>query len=256
MSTAGPPQGAQHRSAQREGTPVSGARGLQVRGLTVRYEKALALDRVDFDAAPGAITLLVGPNGAGKSSCLNAIYGGVAASGQVLLDGSDISRMSAMQRARHGVALVPQGRQLFMRMSVRENLEVMAQLLGAGVADIEAALDRFPILRERARQLAGVLSGGEQQMVAVSRALMGRPRLLLLDEMVTGLAPLVVRRLIETAVQLAAEGATVVIAEPAIGAIRDHVQQGIVMLRGRIAAQAQGGQALDAEYQRRMGVGA
>lgn len=235
---------------------MSAAKGLQVRGLTVRYDKALALDQVDFDAAPGAITLLVGPNGAGKSSCLNAIYGGVASSGQVLLDGEDISRMSAMERARHGVALVPQGRQLFMRMSVRENLEVMAQLLGAGSADIETALDRFPILRERAQQLAGVLSGGEQQMVAVSRALMGRPRLLLLDEMVTGLAPLVVRRLVDTAVQLASEGVTVVIAEPAIGAVRERVQQGFVMLRGRIVAQAEGGQALDAEYQRRMGVGA
>lgn len=230
--------------------------GLQVRGLSVRYEKALALDRVDFDAAPGAITLLVGPNGAGKSSCLNAIYGGVAASGQVLLDGQDLSRMSAMQRARHGVALVPQGRQLFMRMTVRENLEVMAQLLGAGAADIDTALARFPILGERSQQLAGVLSGGEQQMLAVSRALMGQPRVLLLDEMVTGLAPLVVRRLVDTAVQLATQGVTVVIAEPAIGAVRERVQQGYVMLRGAIVARALGGAALDAEYQRRMGVAA
>lgn len=234
--------------------PMHGVRGLQVRGLTVRYDKALALDRVDFDAAPGTITMLVGPNGAGKSSCLNAIYGGVTASGEVRIDGQDISHMSAMQRARHGVALVPQGRQLFMRMSVRENLDVAAQLLGAGAADIEAALDLFPILRERSRQLAGVLSGGEQQMLAVSRALMGRPRVLLLDEMATGLAPLVVRRLVETAVRLAAEGVVVVIAEPAIGAVSDRIQQGFVMLRGRIVAQAQGGYALDAEYQRRMGV--
>ena len=232
------------------------AAGLQVRGLTVRYDKALALDRADFDARPGAITLLVGPNGAGKSSCLNAIYGGVASSGQVLLDGKDLGRLSAMQRARHGVALVPQGRQLFMRMSVRENLEVMAQLLGARAADIEAGLDRFPILRERAQQLAGVLSGGEQQMLAVSRALMGRPRLLLLDEMVTGLAPLVVRQLVDTAVRLAAEGVTVLIAEPAIGAVRARVQQGFVMLRGTIVARAEGGAALDVEYQRRMGVAA
>lgn len=230
--------------------------GLQVRGLTVRYDKALTLDRVDFDTSPGAITLLVGPNGAGKSSCLNAIYGGVASSGQVLLDGVDLGRMSAMQRARHGVALVPQGRQLFMRMSVRENLEVMAQLLGAGVADIDAGLDRFPIFRERAQQLAGVLSGGEQQMLAVSRALMGRPRVLLLDEMVTGLAPLVVRQLVDTAVRLASEGVTVVIAEPAIGAVRERVQQGFVMLRGVIVGRAVGGAALDIEYQRRMGVAA
>lgn len=236
------------------GNRVGTVRGLQVRGLTVRYDKALALDRVDFDAAPGAITMLVGPNGAGKSSCLNAIYGGVPATGTVLIDGQDISHMSALQRARHGVALVPQGRQLFMRMSVRENLEVAAQLLGLGAVDIEAALDLFPILRERSRQLAGVLSGGEQQMLAVSRALMGHPRVLVLDEMVTGLAPLVVRRLVETAVRLAAEGVTVVIAEPAVGAIVDHVQQGFVILRGRIVAQALGGHALNAEYQQHMGI--
>ena len=238
----------------RDGASASNMTGLQVRGLTVRYDKALALDRVDFDARPGAITLLVGPNGAGKSSCLNAIYGGVASSGQVLLDGEDLGRMSAMQRARNGVALVPQGRQLFMRMSVRENLEVFAQLLGAGAVDIESGLDRFPILRERAQQLAGVLSGGEQQMLAVSRALMGRPRVLLLDEMVTGLAPMVVRQLVDTAVRLATEGVTVVIAEPAIGSVREIVQQGFVMLRGTIVARAEGGAALDAEYQRCMGV--
>jgi branched-chain amino acid transport system ATP-binding protein len=212
------------------------------------------VDRIDFDAPPGAITMLVGPNGAGKSSCLNAVYGGVPATGQVLLDGQDLTRMTAMERARHGVALVPQGRQLFMRMSVRENLEVMAQLLGVDSTAIETALDRIPILRERANQLAGVLSGGEQQMVAVSRALMGRPRLLLLDEMVTGLAPLVVRRLVDTAVQMAATGATVVVAEPAIGAVREFVRGGGVMLRGRIVAQAVGGGALDQAYQKHMGV--
>ena len=244
---AGAPQGGVWGEASRQ--------GLQVRALSVRYDKALAVDRIDLDAPPGAITVLTGPNGAGKSSCLNAIYGGVAATGQVLLDGQDLSRMSAMERARHGVALVPQGRQLFMRMSVRENLDVMAQLLGVGKDQIEAALERFPILRERANQLAGVLSGGEQQMLAVSRALMGRPRLLLLDEMVTGLAPLVVRRLVETALQMAADGSIVVLAEPSLGAVRDCVGTGCVMLRGRIVAQATGGAALDAEYQRHMGVG-
>ena len=235
---------------------MSGAKGLRVRGLTVRYDKALALNGVDFDAAPGAITMLVGPNGAGKSSCLNAIYGGVASSGQVLLDGEDINRLTAMQRARRGMALVPQGRQLFMRMSVRENLEVMARLLDAEAADIEAALGRFPILRTRANQLAGVLSGGEQQMLAVSRALMGKPRVLLLDEMVTGLAPLAVRQLVETAVNMASEGVTVLIAEPAISAVRGHIQQGFVMLRGAVVGQAVGGAALDAAYQRHMGIAA
>lgn len=129
---------------------MSNAKGLQVRGLTVRYDKALALDQENFDAAPSAITLLVGPNGAGKSSCPNAIYRGVASSGQVLLDSVDIIRMSA------------------------------------GAAEMGTALDLFPILRERAHLLAGVLSGGEQQMVAVSRTPISKPRVLLLDEVVTG----------------------------------------------------------------------
>ena len=239
---------------------MSGARGLknglQIRDLTVRYGKALAVDAVSFDAAPGSITAVVGPNGAGKSSCLNAIYGGVASSGQVLLDGEELGRMTAMQRARHGVALVPQGRQLFMRMSVRENLEVMARLLEAGDADIEAGLDRFPILRDRSRRLAGVLSGGEQQMLAVSRALMGKPRVLLLDEMVTGLAPLIVRELVETAVRMAAQGAVVLVAEPSIGAVRERIDRGYVMLRGEIVADAPDGAELDKAYQRHMGLAA
>jgi branched-chain amino acid transport system ATP-binding protein len=239
---------------------MSGARGLknglQIRDLTVRYGKALAVDAVSFDAAPGSITAVVGPNGAGKSSCLNAIYGGVASSGQVLLDGEELGRMTAMQRARHGVALVPQGRQLFMRMSVRENLEVMARLLEAGDADIDAGLDRFPILRDRSRQLAGVLSGGEQQMLAVSRALMGKPRVLLLDEMVTGLAPLIVRELVETAVRMAAQGAVVLAAEPSIGAVRERIDRGYVMLRGEIVADATDGAELDKAYQRHMGLAA
>jgi len=228
--------------------------GLEVKGLTVRYGKALALDGVSFTAQAGAITAVVGPNGAGKSSCLNAIYGGVASSGALLLDGQDLSKLTAMQRARHGVALVPQGRQLFMRMSVRENLEVMARLLGLGEAEIAAGLDRFPVLKQRARQYAGVLSGGEQQMLAVSRALMGKPRLLLLDEMVTGLAPLIVRELAATAVRMAAEGATVIVAEPSIGAVRSHITRGMVMLRGRIVDEASDGNALEAAYQKHMGM--
>lgn len=239
---------------------MSGARGLknglQIRDLTVRYGKALAVDAVSFDAAPGSITAVVGPNGAGKSSCLNAIYGGVASSGRVLLDGEELGRMTAMQRARHGVALVPQGRQLFMRMSVRENLEVMARLLEAGDADIDAGLDRFPILRDRSSRLAGVLSGGEQQMLAVSRALMGKPRVLLLDEMVTGLAPLIVRELVETAVRMAAQGAVVLVAEPSIGAVRERIDRGYVMLRGEIVADATDGAELDKAYQRHMGLAA
>jgi branched-chain amino acid transport system ATP-binding protein len=227
---------------------------LEVVNLTVRYGRATAVDSVSFCIEGGGLHVVVGPNGAGKSSLLRAIYGSVGATGKVLLDGQDLSSMSAMRRLKAGVALVPQGRQLFKRMTVRENFEVMAEVLGAGRVEVDRALDRFPILRARSRQLAGVLSGGEQQMVAVARALMGKPKVLLLDEMATGLAPPIVLSLIATAEALAAEGVAVLLAAPSIGAVRDHIAKGFVMLRGRIVGEETGGVALDDAYQTKMGL--
>ena len=227
---------------------------LGVGDLSVRYGRALAVDAVSLDVVSGGLHVVVGPNGAGKSSLLRAIYGSVGATGSVRVDGEEVARLSAMRRARAGVALVPQGRQLFARMTVVENLEVMAELLGLGREEVDRAMDRFPILRTRARQLAGVLSGGEQQMVAVARALMGHPRILLLDEMSSGLAPAVVRNLIETVQGLTREGVAVLLAEPAIGAVREHIDRGFVMLRGRIVAEVEGADALDDAYQSKMGI--
>src|SRR5699024_7205940 len=127
------------------------------------------------------ITGVIGPNGAGKSSLLRALYGSVPiAGGRVVLDGADVTHRSAKDRAKAGLALVPQGRQLFPRLSVRENLQVMANQLGLPGDRVGAAMDRFPVLKQRARHLAGVLSGGEQQMLAVTRALMTDPTVLLL----------------------------------------------------------------------------
>lgn len=232
--------------------------GLAATGLTVRYGRALAVDGVDLEVPGGRITVIVGPNGAGKSSLLGALYGSVPAAGSVRLDvgevNEEVGSLPAMRRARAGIALVPQGRQLFTRMSVRENLEVMAEMLGAARGDVEGALDRFPILRQRARSLAGVLSGGEQQMLAVTRALLGRPRVLLLDEMATGLAPTVVQHLLGSVRELAASGVAVLMAEPSIGAVREHVDHGLVLLRGRVVAEAASGDDLDRAYQERMGV--
>jgi branched-chain amino acid transport system ATP-binding protein len=228
--------------------------GLTVSGLSVRYGRALAVDRVDLEVESGRISVLAGPNGAGKSSLLGALYGSVPATGGVVLDGEDVSGLSAMRRARAGVALVPQGRQLFTRMSVRENLEVMCEMLAQPRAEVEAAMDRFPILRTRSRSLAGVLSGGEQQMLAVARALMGKPRVLLLDEMATGLAPTIVQQLLRTVRELAAAGVAVLMAEPSIGAVRESVDRGFVLLRGRVVAEAGDGDALDRAYQERMGL--
>jgi branched-chain amino acid transport system ATP-binding protein len=227
---------------------------LSVKGLTVDYGRARALTSVAQEIPGGHITAVVGPNGAGKSSLLLAIYGSVRASGRVLLDGREIDGLSATQRARSGLTLVPQGRQIFPRLTVTENLVIMARLLGLGVELVDQALDRFPILRERSHQLAGLLSGGEQQMLAVSRALMGTPQVVLFDEMTTGLAPLIVDRLMATARQLADTGVVVLLAEPSISAIREEIDRGFVLMRGAVVGSAEGGAALEAIYRERMGV--
>jgi branched-chain amino acid transport system ATP-binding protein len=223
--------------------------------LTVRYGHAIAVRGVDVSVPAGSVTAVVGPNGAGKSSLLLALYGSVGATGRITLAGDDVTRMSATERARAGVALVPQGRQLFPRLTVRENLQLMVDLLRAvPKGAVDEALDRFPILRQRARRLAGVLSGGEQQMLVVARALMGRPRVLLLDEMTTGLAPKVVRELGDTVAGLARDGVAVAVAEPSLAPVRRIVNRGLVLIRGEVRAVATSAADLDRAYQSAMGV--
>jgi branched-chain amino acid transport system ATP-binding protein len=227
---------------------------LAVEGITVRYGHALALGSASLDVPGGSVTALVGPNGAGKSSLLLAAYGSVRSVGRVMMDGKDVSRYSAMRRARAGMTLVPQGRQVFPTLTVRENLVIMCRLLGLPSDRVDQAMERFPILRARAGLPAGNLSGGEQQMLAVSRALMGSPKVVLFDEMSTGLAPKIVDGLMDTAEELAASGVAVLMAEPSIGVIRDRVDRGYVLLRGEVVAQADGGAALDAVYEEKMGM--
>ncbi|MDG6107047.1 ATP-binding cassette domain-containing protein [Dactylosporangium aurantiacum] len=231
------------------------AHELRLEGLSVRYGHASAVTGADIVAPGGVVTALVGPNGAGKSSALLAAYGSVAATGRVFLDGEDVSRLKPADRARAGIAVVPQGRQLFPKLNVADNLQVMAELLRLPRSAVQTAIDRFPILRTRMKSLVGVLSGGEQQMLVVTRALMGSPRVLLLDEMMTGLAPLVVQELLRTVTQLAADGVAVLMAEPALGAVRGAVDRGYVLVRGEVVATREdGGAALDDEYRARMGV--
>jgi branched-chain amino acid transport system ATP-binding protein len=228
--------------------------GLELQELSVFYGHARALHRASLTIPASSITALVGPNGAGKSSLILATYGAVRSRGRVLFKGSDLSRLSAMARAKAGLTLVPQGRQIFPTLTVRENLVIMCRLLGLSRDHVEAAYQRFPILKVRSRQIAGVLSGGEQQMLAVSRALMGSPSVVLLDEMTTGLAPIIVERLMETARELAASGVAVLMAEPSIGVIRDRIDRGYVLLRGEVVAEAGGGVELEAAYQKAMGM--
>ncbi len=207
---------------------------LQVQDLRVRYGVVEVVHGISFEVAEGEVTALLGANGAGKTSTLSAISGLVRAGGRVLLDGHDILGRPPHQIVRAGVVQVPEGRQILARMSVEENL-----LMGVAARDGEGSLDeayaRFPILKERRRLAAGSLSGGEQQMLAIGRALLARPRLLLLDEPSLGLAPKVVSEVFGVLAELRAKGTTMLLVEQnALRALR-LADRGYVMELGRIA---------------------
>ena len=227
---------------------------LELDRVTVRYGSAVAVREVSLAAPAGEVTAIVGPNGAGKTSLAGSIYGSVPATGTIRFDGREIQKLSALDRVRSGFAYVPQGRQLFMRMSVRENLRVGADLLGLKAEAVETAFERFPILRERSESYAGVLSGGEQQMLVLGRALLETPKVLLLDEMMTGLAPKIVAELRALVGGLAAEGVTVIVTEPALTALKSVVDRGYVMQRGELVRECDSAATLDNAYKQSMGV--
>jgi branched-chain amino acid transport system ATP-binding protein len=227
---------------------------LELDRVTVRYGSAVAVREVSLVAPAGEVTAIVGPNGAGKTSLAGSIYGSVPATGTIRFDGREIQKLSALDRVRSGFAYVPQGRQLFMRMSVRENLRVGADLLGLKAEAVETAFERFPILRQRSESYAGVLSGGEQQMLVLGRALLETPKVLLLDEMMTGLAPKIVAELRALVGGLAAEGATVIVTEPALTALKSVVDRGYVMQRGEVVRECDSAATLDNAYKQSMGV--
>jgi len=192
---------------------------LSVRGLVVNYGPVTALAGIDLDVREGEIVCVIGPNGAGKTTLMKTVAGLLRQrSGEVLLDGKPLTR-GADVRVRSGIALVPEGRHVFTPLTVRDNLELGAyvRLARGERAEVAADMKRihaiFPRLEERGAQTAGLLSGGEQQMLAIGRALMARPRLLLLDEPSMGLAPLVVAEIFAVIRRLHAEGTTVLIAE-------------------------------------------
>ncbi|GAA5063524.1 ATP-binding cassette domain-containing protein [Nocardia callitridis] len=227
---------------------------ITTRNLTVRYGNAVAARDVDLHAHSGVVTAVVGPNGAGKSSLLSAIFGSTPATGEVVVDDQDLSAAPTQKRLGAGVAFVPQGRQLFPRLTVRENLEVGARVLGVGNQVLTTAFDRFPILRTRSKQLAGVLSGGEQQMLVLARALLVPPRVLLLDEMTTALSPKIAGELLDHVRALADSGITVVVAEPALHRVARIVDRGYVMIRGHLSGPQDNVTELDAAYRTAMGM--
>jgi branched-chain amino acid transport system ATP-binding protein len=214
---------------------------LSVSGLEVRYGGIRAVKGIDLEVREGEVICLIGANGAGKTTSLKAIAGVLpAAAGSVRLSGTDVTALPVHRRARLGMALVPEGRGVFPRLTVEENLAMGAYCRGDrdGIAvDLERVQGMFPRLRERRGQSAGTLSGGEQQMLAIARALMGRPRLLLLDEPSMGLAPLAVAKIFETIRLIAEQGMTLLIVEQNAKLALEFSHRGYVLEGGRIAHQ-------------------
>ena len=210
---------------------------LEVEGLEVRYGRTHAVKGVSFHVARDEIVAVLGSNGAGKTSLLRALLGITPASGgTVRLDGADITRMTPPQRLRRGLALVPEGRQIAITLTVHENL-----LMGAYTRDdaevgrdIDAIYGRFPNLAQRRDMPAAVLSGGEQQMLAIGRAMLARPRLLMLDEPSLGLSPLLVERLFGLIAELSGEGIAILLVEQNTHMALEIAGRGLVMELGKI----------------------
>ena len=209
---------------------------LQVRGLRVRHGSAEAVSGIDLDVGIGEVVALLGANGAGKTTTLRALSGLLpAAGGRVRLDDRRLDRLAAHEVVAAGVAQVPEGRRVFARMTVEENLAVGAYTDRAGEQE---ALDRvhelLPVLRERRAQQAGTLSGGEQQLLALGRALMSSPRVLLLDEPSTGLAPQAVEAVLAVLADLAAAGTSVLLVEQDVEAALGLASHAYVLETGRV----------------------
>lgn len=219
---------------------------LEVENLTSGYGRLMVLHEVSLSVEASEIVVLLGANGAGKTTLLRTICGILpVTSGHVRFFGEDTRRLPAYQRVGKGLSHVPEGRGIFAGLSVRENLELGAfswsKRLKSDIADdIESTYQLFPRLEERNGQIAGTLSGGEQQMLAIGRALMARPKLLLLDEPSLGLAPLVVKSILETIVKLKSGGIGILLVEQNARAALSIADRGYVLSMGRVAMAGSG----------------
>jgi branched-chain amino acid transport system ATP-binding protein len=219
------------------GTPL-----LEVRGLTVHHGQLKALDQVSFPVLRGEVYAIIGANGAGKSTLLRTIAGlHRPTEGSVLFDGQDVTGLRPERRANRGISMVPEGRRLFPSLTLEENLQVGATYAGSGPWTIERVYEMFPWMRDRRTQRTAQMSGGEQQSVAIGRALVANPRVLLLDELSLGLAPVVVQRIYGMLPQILATGLTVVLVEQDVSQalrVASHIHcllEGRTTLQGRPA---------------------
>lgn len=221
---------------------------LSVRGVKAYYGHIIALKGVDVDVAEGEIVTLIGANGAGKSTLMMTIFGAPRArEGHILFNGQDITHLPTHDIARLRIAQSPEGRRVFPRMTVLENLQMGASIDGLHhfEEDLERVTRLFPRLKERLNQRGGTLSGGEQQMLAIARALMSRPRLLLLDEPSLGLAPLIVRQIFEAIAELnRADGLTIFLVEQNAFHALKLAHRAYVMVNGRITMSGTGRELL------------
>ncbi|MGE8942319.1 ABC transporter ATP-binding protein [Leptospira interrogans] len=222
---------------------------LKVDGLVCRYGKVAAVRDLSLDVQKGELVTLIGANGAGKTTTLKAISGVLQpVAGRIVFEGEDITRASARRILQLGIAHCPEGRRVFPYMTVRENLEMGCFLRSdteAIAEDMAKLFDRFPILYERREQAAGTLSGGEQQMLAISRALMSRPKLVMFDEPSLGLAPNLVERTFEIIKEIRAQGVTVVMVEQNAFAALELSDRSYVLEQGRVTLTGTGAELLE-----------
>ena len=216
---------------------------LEVKDLKVAYGKILAVKKISFSVEEGQVVTLIGTNGAGKTTTLRTISGLIRpASGEILFQGKRIDAVAAHQIVSLGVAHSPEGRKIFPKMTIEENLLLgaFARRDGEVRKDLQAAYDLFPILGERRGQLAGTFSGGEQQMLAMSRAMMSRPKLLMLDEPSMGLSPIMMKLIMQTVKTLQSQGTTILLVEQNAQAALSLADHGYVLEVGKIVIKGTG----------------